>query len=359
MYLPIELIHEIVCVLSTPKHPLQFGHSPDVLKALCELALASRLLRTISTPHLYSSIIIADPNTLTAFLNTSPTARSHSRDLWVRSFPPHQFPAIADLLLILSPYLRRLALDVPGNHIDHSEPMRRALQRCTRLEEFMRWGYSPMQLFPPPFTFCPDWKPLRRLILDGPLIDDNFVRVIAQMLHLTHLALIEPRWRYSADGTEVATFLSLLNAGRYLRRVFLMYCQPADVYLNSLRRLERGVRTAPREGLEIVYTVMRQKAPIPMNHIRDGIAGGTIWDLESKCLLKPHCSLSDEVILASAEKKILTSKHQTYRPCATNTNLNIVFLTLDSSAHMMSGSQQIPVRPSHNSCEYFVSLASA
>ncbi|KAF9466067.1 hypothetical protein BDZ94DRAFT_241562 [Collybia nuda] len=327
MHLPVELIQEIVRVLSVPEYQLQFGHSPDVLRALCELVQCSRLLHSISTPFLYSSIIISNQHTLVAFLHTSPTVRSHSRALWVRSLPQHLFSAIADLLLVLSPFLRRLALDVPSNHIDHSEPIRHALQRCNHLEEFMRWGYSPMQLFPPPFTFCPGWKFLRRLVLDGPLVDDSFIHAIAQMPHLMQFALIEPRWRYSGDGTEVMTFRNLLNSARYLRRLFLIYCQPADVYLNSLRRLERGVKTVPREGLEVVYTVMRQKAPIPMNLIRDRIAVGTIWELESKCLLKPYCSFLDEAVRTSGGNMVTTS----------------------SNTHAVPGSQQIPVRPSHNS----------
>lgn len=314
MRFPVEIIHEIVSILSLPDQPLQFGHSPDVLNALCELALSSRLLRAISTPRLYSSIIISNSRTLTSFLRSPPTARSQCRTLWVRSFPAHMFGSVAELLLVLSPSIRRLALDIPGSLIDHSQPVRRALQACTRLEEFLRWGYSPMQVFPPPFTFYPDWKSLRRLVLDGPFIDRNFLCGIAQMPHLTHVALIEPRWRYGADGTEVPTFLGLLSAGRSLEKVFLIYCQPCDVYLNSLRRIENGVKTALRYGLDVTYTVMQQPTPVPMNAIRDRIARGCLWDLESKLLLTPLTE-EEEMSHTSDQKKLHTQSKSLTQQC--------------------------------------------
>jgi hypothetical protein len=161
------------------------------------------------------------------------------------------------------------------------------------LEHYTRSGYSPMQLFPPPFSFCPGWKALRRLVLDGPLVNDTFIRGITQLPHLTHLAVIEPRWRYSADGTEVAAFLGLLKAGPSVQRILLIYCEAAEYYLSSLKRLKEGVKGLGNElGVRVHYVVMGDTPPKPMNFVRLRIGDGTLWELDSDSLL----AFSEELI---------------------------------------------------------------
>jgi len=118
------------------------------------------------------------------------------------------------------------------------------------------------------------------------LINDTFINSIAALPHITHLALIEPRWKYSPDGTEIAAFLHLLEAGQSFQRVLLIYCNGDDLHRNSLRRLRavlklRGVR----EGLDILYMIKQEKAPAPMKLIRGQIGTGSLWDLHSHDIL--------------------------------------------------------------------------
>ncbi|KAG5647827.1 hypothetical protein DXG03_007751 [Asterophora parasitica] len=280
--LPVELVQEIVLALATPPYPLQYGHAPQVKHALCQLALVNRFLSSLATPHLYASVVIASTHELRAFLSTSPLLRGHSTSLWLRSFPG-MFPLIADLLYDLGPHLRRLALDIPENELG---PVRDALRLCIHLEDFTRSGYSPMQIVQPR-SFWPSWTSLRRLVLDGPLVDDSFIHSVAKLPNLAHLALIEPRWRYSVDGTEIATFLSLLDAGVSLQRILLIYCDGTEFYMNSLRRLRTTVKLRGLQpGLNILYMVIREREPnAPMTRIRSQIGDGTLWDLHSRNLL--------------------------------------------------------------------------
>jgi len=282
MRLPVELLQHIIRVLATPSHHLQFGHSEHVLHAFHQLRLASHTLHNIATPLLYSSIIITSHHELLAFLYISPSLQHHCRALQLRHANHTLCPLIADLLRVLSPNLRRLALDVPGNQLALSMPMREALQSCVHLQDYTRSGYSPMQLFPPPFSFWPGWKALCRLVLDGPLVDNTFIQGIAQLPHLTHLAIIEPRWHYSDDGTEVAAFLGLLKAGRSIQRILLIYCEATEYYLNSLRRLKGGVTEL---DVPVHYVIMREGPPTPMSLIRMHIGDGTLWELDSQSLL--------------------------------------------------------------------------
>lgn len=283
MNFPIEIVQEIVASLATPRHHLQFGHKSDVLQALRRLCLSNYILFSLAAPHLYSSIVISSDRELCAFLSSSPVLRRHTRSLWLRYFK-HMVPSISDLLSDLSPQLRRLALDIPGNELNSSIPVREALKSCVHLEDFTRSGYSPMQLVQP-YAFWPDWSALRRLVLDGPLIDNNFIRAVSHLPHLTHLAPIEPRWRYSDDGTEVDAFLRLLNAGQNLQRVLLIYCEASEIYLSSLKRLTGVVKAEGlREGLDVLYLVLRERSPVPMTRIREWIGMGTLWDLDSKSL---------------------------------------------------------------------------
>jgi hypothetical protein len=287
MHLPVELIQQIFGELATPIHLLQFGHKYDVLHALHQLRLASHTLHNISTPILYSSIVIAGHRDLLAFSRLSHALQHHCQALRL-CFASNSTlsPLIADILRALSPNLRRLALDVPGNQLTLSMPVRDALKSCVHLEDYMRSGYSPMQLFPPPFSFWSGWTALRRLVLDGPLVDGNFIRGIAQLPHLTHLATIEPRWRYSDDGTEVAVFLDLLKAGRSIQRMLLIYCEATEYYLSSLKRLKGGVKGLKDElDVPVHYVIMREIPPKPMSLIRVGIGDGTLWELDSKSLL--------------------------------------------------------------------------
>jgi hypothetical protein len=287
MYFPVELIQQIVNALATPNHFLQFGHKDHVLHALHQLRLASHVLHNISTPILYSSIVIAGYRELLAFAHLSPTLLRHCQALRLCFTSNNSLsPLVADILRTLSPNLRRLALDVPGNQLALSMPVRDALKSCVLLEDYMRAGYSPMQLFPLPFSFWTGWTALRRLVLDGPLVDDIFIRGIAQLPKLTHLAVIEPRWRYSDDGTEVAAFLDLLKAGRGIQRMLLIYCEATEYYLSSLKRLKGGVKGLKGAlDVPVHYVIMRETPPEPMNLIRVRIGEGTLWDLDSKSLL--------------------------------------------------------------------------
>ncbi|GLB41899.1 hypothetical protein LshimejAT787_1004990 [Lyophyllum shimeji] len=284
--LPVELIEEIVRALCTPQYPLQYGHKTDVLRTLRQLSLVNRLLFHITTPYLYSSIVISSHRELRAFLSISPSLRLHTTSLWLKQVPDSaMFPLIADLLRDLGPHLRRLALDIPGSELDTSTPVREALRCCIHLEDFTRSGYSPMQVIQP-HPVWRRWTALRRLALDGPLINDTFINYVSELPHITHLALIEPRWKYSPDGTEIAAFLRLLEAGQRFQRVLLIYCNGDDLHLNSLRRLRAVLKLRGlREGLDILYMIKHEKAPAPMKMIRSQIGAGSLWDLHSRNIL--------------------------------------------------------------------------
>lgn len=289
MHVPVELIQQIIEVLAVPNHILQFGHDHLVLRTLRQLRLTSHAVHNISTPFLYYSVVITGHSELSAFLRLSPALHRHCHVLRLCKFGTGALSSlIADLLCALSPNLRRLALDIPGSQLALSTPVREALGSCIYLEDYVLSGYSPMQLFPPPFYFSSEWTALRRLVLDGPLVDDAFIRNIAQLPKLTHLATIEPRWRYSDDGTEVAAFLDLLNTARGIQQLLLIYCGATESYLCSLKRLKAGVKKlSDNLDVPVHYVIMQEMPPKPMNLIRVRIGDGTLWELDSKSLLAP------------------------------------------------------------------------
>ncbi|KAG6821450.1 hypothetical protein H0H93_010174 [Arthromyces matolae] len=281
--LPVELIREIILVLSTPGYPLQYGHKNDVQRALLRLVLVNHCVLDIARPILYSSIVISSQQELNSYLSVPPSLRNLTTSLWLRNFSG-RFSVAAELVRVLGPKLRRLALDVPGNELDSSATVREAVRCCSHLEDFTRSGYSPMQVSQP----CPpwsDWSHLRRLVLDGPLVNDRFIAYVNNLPHLTHLALIEPRWRYSADGTEAAVFSRLLSTGKRLQKILLIYCAPDLPHLNSLKRLRSMLTlTAVRDDLHVCYMV-KEEPVTGMASIRGQIGDGSLWGLHLKNLL--------------------------------------------------------------------------
>ncbi|KAG6813154.1 hypothetical protein H0H92_013560 [Tricholoma furcatifolium] len=284
IHLPAELIHEVITSLSTSEYPLQYGHKRDVQLALVHLSCVNHHLRDIAQPILYSTIVIS-PENLHAYLSTPPHLQKHTTSLWLQSFAGKLSQA-ADLIRVLGPSLRSLALDIPGNELDAYPSVRQALSLCTNLEGFARSGYSPMQVSQPR-SFWPEWKHIRHLTLDGPLIDDKFIGHVENLPCLTHLALIEPRWKYGRDGTEAATFLRLLTSSSTLQRLLLIYCEANQINLPSLMRLRSLVKLAGlREGLDVFYMILDKVATV-MSDIRDQIGAGTLWSLHSHNIVHP------------------------------------------------------------------------
>src|SRR5882762_6712080 len=73
---PTELLHTIVDTLVLPTHRQAYGFEADVLCSLVQLYYANRTLCSITSPYLYSSVIITSANQLHLFVNTL----RHSKD---------------------------------------------------------------------------------------------------------------------------------------------------------------------------------------------------------------------------------------------------------------------------------------
>jgi hypothetical protein len=122
LLLPTELLGVIVDTLALPTHPQAYGFEADVLRFPVQLCSSSTTLYNITSPYIYSSVIISSSN-LHSFVdtlcNTKGRLSSAIRSLSLRDFDDNAFEEacasdLIGLLVLLrkhSPNLRRLIID--------------------------------------------------------------------------------------------------------------------------------------------------------------------------------------------------------------------------------------------------------
>lgn len=274
--LPAELIQQVIQSLVEPVNFLQYGHEKDVLQALLQLCLVNRFIYGISVFRLYSSIELADGRMLEDLIRTlksSPGMRSHTHSLFLNNFFIRfsLIPEVGELLDLVSPYLRRLALCAPGSLFKHSNHLRPALGRLNHLEDFVRVGYPCGELG----DIWSDWKALHRVLLVGIQVNKSFIGSIRYLPNLTHLWLIDASWGEGVD--EYGLILEMLQAGSGLQQVVLV-CGSSE----ELRQLLRFVRNLPeeslksyfREGLDVQYLGLQAT----VGTLRAKVADGSFWE---------------------------------------------------------------------------------
>ena len=280
--LPVELFPEIISTLATPAHPLQIGHEVSVLSTLRRLCLVNHFIRRLSIPCLYSSVVLYTENQLQLLLrtyNSSTALCSHTKSLAVHSFPDN-IKVIHFLFYLLGPYLRRLTMfGITAADLGSSSLVRDALQQhCSNLEYFVLLENNMesslrLAVFQPPYLFWPEFKMLRRLVLDDPLIDNAFAEHIAEMPCLTHLALIDPRWGRGSPP-------QLSQAGTSLQMIALVFREIGEWYAISLMKVGSLLKN-PRDGLDVQFIKLGEDDMYSKGRIQEWVCDGTLWELKS------------------------------------------------------------------------------
>jgi hypothetical protein len=278
--LPVELIQEIIRSLVAPTNPLRYNNGSGVVHTLQQLCLVNRFVHDISTSLLYSSIELTNEHQLMKLISTlksSPVIRGRIHSLFLNSF----FVAFSlitearELLDLLSPHLRRLALCVPGSMIKRQSSLRPVLGRLTCLEDFIHIGYPCADLG----DIWTDWKSLRRVLVVGPQVNKTFLDVIKSLPRLVHLWLIDACWgEWFHDHSVI---LDLLKAGSGLQKVVLVFGSSVELseFLQFVRNLPVEVlQSSIKEGLDLQYLELQ----ITLNALRTQVADGSLWELNTQ-----------------------------------------------------------------------------
>jgi len=281
--LPVELIQEVIQSLVVPANPLQYGHGKDVVHTLRQLCLVNHFVYHISVSRLYSSIVLTDGYQLMGLISTlksSPAICGHIHALFLDSFIIRSslIPEAGQLLDLLSPHLRRLALCAPGSMFKTSNPMRQVLGRLTHLEDFVRVGFPSAELG----DIWSDWKSLRRVLLVGIQVNKSFIDAIEHLPHLTQLWLIDACWGEMID--EYGLMLELLKAGSSFQKVVLVFGSSKELgqFLQFMRGLpEENLKSFFREGLDVQYCELQAT----VGALRTQVADGTFWELNTHSIL--------------------------------------------------------------------------
>ncbi|KAF8646933.1 hypothetical protein AX16_007025 [Volvariella volvacea WC 439] len=142
MHLPLEIINEIVLVLATPVHPLQYGYDDQTLSALYRLSLCNRTTFELTIPHIYRSIrILRDRQFihLHVLLRTRQDLANLVESVYIHSHSEHlnRIESLARFFTILAPSLRRLFIERDTSRPEWEYlPLCQALMKCQSLEEF-------------------------------------------------------------------------------------------------------------------------------------------------------------------------------------------------------------------------------
>jgi len=280
--LPVELFPKIISTLVTPAHPFQIGHTTSVISTLRHLSLVNHFLRSLSTPHLYSSITIYTEDQLQALLQTYDSSIglcNHTHSLAIHYFP-YNVEVIHCLFYLLGPYLTHLAMfGIQAVDLGSSVLVRDALhQHCPNIEYFVllenNSGLPPPHRTRcrPPYSFWPEFKTLNRLVLDDLLINSTeFVEFIAGLPCLTHLVLIDPKW---SGGTP-----RLFEAGKFLKTFTLVLREVGRWYTNSLLKLGDFLNAG--EGVDVRLVKLGREDVWSKGRIQEWVCCGMIWELDS------------------------------------------------------------------------------
>jgi hypothetical protein len=282
---PLELLHEIVLRLAFSRHELAHGHKPYVLQTLYNLCLCNHALYQITMPYLYSTVILSTAHQLRLFHRTLTTfppdirrqTISLSLDDFSSALSPPSSIFLIELIQGMSGHLRRLVFARKSNR--DMPALRRALENCRYLEEFSSTrvhGDNPSML-----VCWPNWRSLRRLALHHPLVDDEFVRLVSQLPHLTHLVLDEPDWW--GNHQPPRTGYKLLAGNTTLERLIVInrvrwdfdeiLAQELSVTKKSTVYLAMEVIHIELHAMSIGITIACQR------WLRGNIHAGTLWEL--------------------------------------------------------------------------------
>lgn len=281
--LPAELIQDIIQSLVAPAKCLQYGHAKDVVQALRQLCLVNRFIYGTCVSRLYSSVELTNQYQLTKFITTLKSSSAicrHTHSLFLDSFFVRysQIPEYGELLSLLSPHLRRLALCAPTWLFQRSNPLRSILGRLTHLEDFVRIGFPCAELG----DIWSDWRSLRRVLLVGIQVNKSFIDAIEQLPHLSELWLIDACWGEGID--EYGLMLEMLQAHSRFQKVVLVLDSSG-----KLKELLQFVRSLPeerrkssfREGLDVQYLQLQATVAT----LRTQVADGSFWELDTQNII--------------------------------------------------------------------------
>lgn len=276
MLLPIELLGAIVNTLALPAHCQAYGFEPDVLRSLVWLCSSSTTLYNITSPYLYSSVIISRSNHFHSFVDTLCNKKDRLapalHSLSLRDFDDTSDDAcVIELIKLLehSPNLRRLIIDrdlwkglYPDDYIyfsdssseENSEPRGFGPETIAKHRTEIRSGMDALQCLEELHSIqdrlrsvetdgtWDGWKnhlQLRYLSLYNPVIDSNLARDIVPLHFLQCLVLVRP----GVNDASIEFFQAVMARSRVVL-VGPMLCTIADI---------RETVIAARPACEIVY----------------------------------------------------------------------------------------------------------
>ncbi|KAL3459306.1 hypothetical protein BJX64DRAFT_291283 [Aspergillus heterothallicus] len=319
--LPTELIWRIIDSL-VPSGSTLIPRDHPITRTLLSLSLASRLthyraheLLLMHCVHINSPTVIERFNAANdgCIPDCGIHHRTHTKAMYLAPFE-HRNQLTTDpvreidtMLSMLAGSLRRLILDFPwrGFWPDHGdlEPtiiLACAFRRLSALEEFVSLADDlPLDLPQEDSDYEPlawsTWPRLRRLSLNHPCINEEFVEALVRCPHLTHLVFNDPRELTRPLPAELAERVSWERMG--LERVTVVYNIPHD-YWGNIRRyrarkpqidksfLGRLIMTL-REGKTAVQPELGcvdmsfdelYENPPGQSWLRERAIDGTIWD---------------------------------------------------------------------------------
>jgi hypothetical protein len=119
----------------------------------------------------------------------------------------------------------------------------------------------------PPYS---DFKMLRRLVLNYPLINNVFTKCISRLPYLTHLVLIDPKW---SPGSPPELF----QAGKSLQMVALVLQEIGEWYATSLMMVGDFLKPS-RDGLDVRIIKLRAEDVYSQGRIHEWVCSGMVWE---------------------------------------------------------------------------------
>ncbi|KAF8646934.1 hypothetical protein AX16_007026 [Volvariella volvacea WC 439] len=283
MYLPLEIINEIIIALATPAYPLQYGHDDETSSALCRLRLCNRAILELTTTHLYRSIRVLRGHQFTHLHNLLRTRQDLANlvESVYLHFNEGNAESLAQFLTLLQPSLRRLFIErvVSRPHWEYY-PLCQALMGCQLLEEF-----CTLQAFEPylwrlesdVMHWRGDWRGLKRFLAHNVALDHRTRDFIRRHPSVTTVILPLTFWRGLASvlpSTEtVAGRLNDVPLNPYTA-VWFGYSRTAERILEWKDRED----AAPEDNRFQVLEISAYKFQL-LDFVRNRILDGRIWCL--------------------------------------------------------------------------------
>lgn len=269
--LPLDVLHLITEVVGEPPHPLSYTIDTASLHALC---LVSRFFNAVTTPMLYSSIILPDQRSVGCLLST---AKSNPRLLqlchsiywpgWRLSFVEQK---ILSAMTGLHRFFTSQSSGRPLGFLTNSTIRELIFTRLT-FEEFCRQCYQ--HTFPN----------LERLVIETITYSGDVLAVEAfvRMPRLTHVAIASVDQVY-LDQAMTGYFDDMVaiidNTPPSCRIIFGLTANSSFDYDRFRSRItERFPERGDSHVVFLTYTAHRSGG----TWFSDRIIDGTLWDMES------------------------------------------------------------------------------